>query len=231
MMVSASPHRQHLQRPNGSTLSLVWSRLARLTLPATLCSALLTFALPAQATRYNVNEAADHQHWQSMALHLGDDTHLRAVEAHSYSDSTLSVNATPGVCDLPWLELRVSLGEYQGSDRTLRQVPGLIRVDDEDIHRAIAEFITQRGDDGFYVHFYLDRLMPLLEQMADGEQLFVAFEQGEAAPWHMQFSLAGAGQAISRMLSLCQADDRAQAPSPERPPAEQGAKDATQGES
>ncbi|MGM0614054.1 MAG: hypothetical protein ACQES7_00680 [Pseudomonadota bacterium] len=157
----------------------------------------------ALATPYNISEAQRHQHWQSMALSLGDERHFRAVETHSYSDATFSVNATQGICDLPWLEMRVTLESLQGEDTTLNMVPTLVRVDDRPIHQGVAEFITQRGDDGFYAHFYLNSLETLLEEMPAGDQLFVAFEQGERAPWHMTFSLDGADAALTRLQASC----------------------------
>ncbi|WP_404415060.1 hypothetical protein LG277_00235 [Vreelandella aquamarina] len=162
----------------------------------------------ALATPYNISEAQRHQHWQSMALSLGDERHFRAVETHSYSDATFSVNATQGICDLPWLELRVTLENLQGEDTTVNMVPTLVRVDDRPIHQGVAEFITQRGDDGFYVHFYLNDLNNLLEEMPAGDQLFVAFEQDERDPWHMTFSLQGAGAALTRLQAGCSNDGR-----------------------
>jgi len=160
----------------------------------------------ALATSYNISEAQRHQHWQSMALSLGDERHFRAVENHSYSDATFSVNATQGICDLPWLEMRVTLEALQGEDTTVNMVPTLVRVDDRPIHQGVAEFITQRGDDGFYVHFYLNELDNLLGEMPVGDQLFVAFEQDERDPWHMTFSLQGAGAALTRLQASCSND-------------------------
>lgn len=160
----------------------------------------------ALATPYNVSDAQQHQHWQSMTLSLGDERHFRAVETHSYSDATFSVNATLGVCDLPWLEMRVTLDTLQGSDTTLNMVPTLVRVDEHPIRQGVAEFITQRGDDGFYAHFYLNELDALFKEMHSGEQLFVAFEQGEREPWHMTFSLQGAADALAHLQASCTGD-------------------------
>lgn len=157
----------------------------------------------ALAASYNISDIQHHQHWQTMALSLGDEQHFRAVETHSYSDATFSVNATPGICDLPWLEMRVSLETLQGEDTTLNMVPTLIRIDDRSMHQGVAEFITQRGDDGFYAHFYLNELDSLLKEMAAGEQLFIAFEQGERDPWHMTFSLQGAAASLARLEAHC----------------------------
>ncbi|NYS61737.1 hypothetical protein [Vreelandella salicampi] len=155
------------------------------------------------ATSFNVSDAERHAHWQSMTLALGDERHFRAVEDHSYRDATLSVNATHNVCDLPWLEMRVTLEKHQGKNDTLNVVPALIRVDDGEIRQAVAEFITQRGDDGFYAHFYINALDSVLAEMREGEQLFIAFEQGEREPWHMTFSLDGADAALTRMQTAC----------------------------
>ncbi len=175
---------------------------ARKTLTCILLSISCLPAL-ALATAYNISDTQRHQHWQSMALSLGNERHFRAVETHSYSDATFSVNATQGVCDLPWLEMRVTLENLQGENTTVNMVPTLVRVDDRPIHQGVAEFITQRGDDGFYAHFYLNGLETLLEEMPAGDQLFVAFEQGERDPWHMTFSLEGADAALSRLQASC----------------------------
>lgn len=67
----------------------------------------------ANAATFNTDDVVIHDHWQSMTLSLGE-RHYRAVETHSYSDATLSLNATSGVCDLPWLEMRVTLEQQQG---------------------------------------------------------------------------------------------------------------------
>ena len=83
----------------------------------------LLLANPALAATFNVSSTEPHGHWQSMALSLGDERHFRAVETHSYSDATLSVNTTQGVCDLPWLEMRVTLAQQQGESRAVNLVP------------------------------------------------------------------------------------------------------------
>lgn len=173
------------------------------------------------ATSFNVSHIERHGHWQSMTLSLGDERHFRAVEDHSYSDATLSVNATRHVCDLPWLELRVSLEEHQGKSDTLNVVPALIRVDDGEMRQGVAEFITQRGDDGFYIHFYINALDTLLENMQEGTQLFLAFElftpeHGEREPWHMTFSLTGADEALTRMQRKCYSASDAAGPGREK---------------
>ncbi len=164
---------------------------------------LLSTALPGLAATFNVSATQPHDHWQSMTLSLGDERHFRAVETHSYSDATLSLNATQGVCDLPWLEMRVTLGEQQGESRAVNLVPTRIRVDDTPIIDTMAEFITERGDDGFYAHFYLNDLPALMDHMRQGEQLFIGFDQQDNDPWYMTFSLTGADQAIARMQRLC----------------------------
>lgn len=165
----------------------------------------LLLANPALAATFNVSSTEPHGHWQSMALSLGDERHFRAVETHSYSDATLSVNTTQGVCDLPWLEMRVTLAQQQGESRAVNLVPTRLRIDDQPIIDTMAEFITERGDDGFYAHFYLQDMETLIEEMQSGEQLFLGFDQNEREPWYMTFSLAGADAAISRMQALCSA--------------------------
>ncbi|MDR5875250.1 hypothetical protein LPL18_000800 [Halomonas sp. CUBES01] len=170
---------------------------------ATLGTTLLLSLPSAHAVSYNVTDDQRHDHWQSMVLTLGDERHFRAVETHSYADATLSVNATPGVCDLPWLEMRVTLGEIQGESRTVNLVPARLRVDERERVYSVAEFITERADDGFYVHFYLDDIHQLIADMGDGEQIFLGFDQGERDPWYMTFSLEGAGQALTRMQRQC----------------------------
>lgn len=176
---------------------------------ATFSAILSSTALPSMAATFNIDAAQSHNHWQSMALTLGSEQHFRAVETHSYSDATLSLNATQGVCDLPWLEMRVTLAEQQGESRAVNLVPTRIRVDDTPIIDTMAEFITERGDDGFYAHFYLSDLRTLMAQMSQGEQLFIGFDQQDSEPWYMTFSLDGADDAIARIQRLCgRADDQ-----------------------
>ena len=158
----------------------------------------------ANAATFNTDDVVNHDHWQSMTLSLGDERHYRAVETHSYSDATLSLNATSGVCDLPWLEMRVTLEEQQGESRTVNLVPSRLRIDEHPVIDTMAEFITERGDDGFYVHFYLTDMGELMADMGQGEQLFLGFDQEEREPWYMTFSLKGADAAISQMLSQCE---------------------------
>lgn len=166
--------------------------------------ALMVATSMANATTFNTNDEATHDHWQSMTLSLGGERHYRAVETHSYSDATLSLNATSGVCDLPWLEMRVTLEQQQGESRTVNLVPTRLRVDERPVVDTMAEFITERGDDGFYAHFYLGGLDSLMADMRQGEQLFLGFDQEEGEPWYMTFSLKGADAAINRMLTQCE---------------------------
>lgn len=166
--------------------------------------AALVLSLPsAHAVSFNVEDDQTHDHWQSMALTLGNERHFRAVEAHSYSDATLSVNATQGVCDLPWLEMRVELEAAQGESRAVNQVPARLRVDERERIHSVAEFITERGNNGFYAHFYLNDIDQLIDDMSVGEQVFLGFDQGDEDPWYMIFSLEGAGEALARMQRLC----------------------------
>ncbi|WP_083007821.1 hypothetical protein [Halomonas sp. GT] len=174
---------------------------------AAFSATLSSTTLPSMAATFNIDAAQPHNHWQSMALTLGNEQHFRAVETHSYSDATLSLNATQGVCDLPWLEMRVTLAEQQGESRAVNLVPTRIRVDDTPIIDTMAEFITERGDNGFYAHFYLSDLQTLMDQMSQGEQLFIGFDQQDSDPWYMTFSLDGADDAIERIHRLCNRAD------------------------
>lgn len=184
------------------------SRLAPSLLPLVL-SLYLLLAGPAAATTYNTSDARAHGGWHSLALSLGEARHFRAIDQHSYSDAIFSVNASAGACDLPWLELRVELDDYQPESATLNRVPADLRVDHEPIHSGRAAFVTERGDRGFYVRIALPELDRLLDEMADGELLRLRLMRGEDDPWFMAFSLAGAGEAIARMQRLC-----AQSPAP-----------------
>ncbi|KPQ18793.1 hypothetical protein [Halomonas sp. HL-93] len=167
--------------------------------------AALVLSLPsAYAVSFNVEDDQAHGHWQSMSLTLGEERHFRAVETHSYSDATLSVNATQGVCDLPWLEMRVELDAAQGESRADDLVPARLRVDERERLNSVAEFITERADNGFYAHFYLNDIDALIADMSDGERIFLGFDQGDEEPWYMTFSLEGAGEALARMQALCQ---------------------------
>ncbi|MFO7647794.1 MULTISPECIES: hypothetical protein [Halomonas] len=172
---------------------------------ALLLNALLL--LPAaHATTFNTDDAATHGHWQSLTLSLGEERHYRALEAHSYSDSLLSLNFTPGDCERPWLELRVELGERQPQSRVVNRVPADLRVDHETIHSGEAAFITQRGDGGFYVQFTLDERPLLVEEMRRGETLRLRMMRGEDDPWFMVFSLEGAAEAMDRARQRCRND-------------------------
>ncbi|MGP9764766.1 hypothetical protein ACT3UM_03445 [Halomonas sp. AOP13-D3-9] len=175
------------------------------TLITTAMAVSLLITTPmANAATFNTDDVTTHEHWQSMTLSLGDEHHYRAVEAHSYSDATLSLNATSGVCDLPWLEMRVTLEQQQGESRAVDLVPTRLRVDEQPVIDTMAEFITERGDDGFYAHFYLSDLASLMADMRQGEQLFLGFNQQEREPWTMTFSLQGADAAINRMMTQCE---------------------------
>lgn len=173
-----------------------------LVLLASLSSATL-----AVATTFNTANIEQHANWRSATLTLGEERHFRALEAHSYSDALLSLNYTVGVCDLPWLEVRVDLDERQPESRAVNLVPAELRVDHETIHSGMAEFITERGDSGFYAHFYLQEQPLLIEEMHRGETLRIRFALDEEAPWFMTFTLAGADAAIRRAEAQCQAAD------------------------
>ena len=181
--------------------------MSKPTLPAPLLLAsLLTAAIPASAAIYNTVDAETHGQWQSLTLTLGEERHYRALEGSSYSDSLFSVNLTPGACERPWLELRVDLGERQPESRVVNRVPADLRVDHETIHGGEAEFITERGDSGFYVQFLLEEQALLLEEMASGETLRLRLMRAEDDPWFMVFSLEGAAEAMARARQQCLAD-------------------------
>lgn len=174
---------------------------------AALLVAGLLIHTTAGAAIYNTVDAETHDQWQSLTLVLGEERHYRALEGSSYSDSLFSVNVTPGRCALPWLELRVDLGERQPESRVVNRVPADLRVDHDTIHSGEAEFITERGDSGFYVQFLLEEQELLLEEMRQGETLRLRLMRSEDDPWFMTFSLAGAEEAITRAERLCKAQD------------------------
>ncbi|WP_280552916.1 hypothetical protein [Halomonas sp. 25-S5] len=178
--------------------------LLKLLLPLLLTICLL-LAGPAAATDYNTGDVQAHGGWHSLVLSLGEDRHFRAIDQQSYSDAIFSVNASAGACDLPWLELRVALAENQSESATVNRVPADLRVDLASIHSGSAAFVTERGDDGFYVRFALPELDLLLEEMAEGELLRLRMMRGEDDPWFMVLGLEGAGEAIERMRRLCEA--------------------------
>ncbi|MFO8045551.1 MAG: hypothetical protein R6U30_06735 [Halomonas sp.] len=179
-------------------------------LPGALVLLLATLMSPTIATAavYNTLDAEAHGQWQSLTLALGEERHYRALEPHSYSDSLFSVNVTPGACERPWLELRVDLGERQPESRVVNRVPADLRVDHETIHSGAAEFITERGDSGFYVQFLLEEQALLLEEMRRGETLRLRMMRGENDPWFMVFSLAGAAEAMARARRQCRSDNQ-----------------------
>ncbi|WP_163557798.1 hypothetical protein [Halomonas sp. NO4] len=179
------------------------------SLPATL-ACLLTGLLAAPwalATTFNTSDIQRHGAWQSALLSLGEERHFRALEADSYSDAILSLNFTAGLCDLPWLEVRVDLDERQAADRAVNLVPADLRVDHETIHSGMAEFLTERGDSGFYAHFYLAQQALLMEEMRHGETLRLRFTLAEENHWFMTFALDGADRAIARAEGLCREAD------------------------
>ena len=60
----------------------------------------------AMAVNFDTSSHQAHQDWQTLIATLGDESHVRAVQRTSYSDAMLSVNATPGHCRTPWIEVR-----------------------------------------------------------------------------------------------------------------------------
>ncbi|WP_290784357.1 hypothetical protein [Halomonas sp.] len=174
-------------------------------LPAALLLATLLIPTATTATVYNTLDAEIHGQWQSLTLILGEERHYRALEGSSYSDAFFSVNATPGACERLWLELRVDLGERQPENRVVNRVPADLRVDHDTIHSGEAEFITERGDSGFYVQFLLEEQALLLTEMRQGETLRLRMMRTEDDPWFMTFSLTGAEAALTRAKRLCKA--------------------------
>lgn len=179
---------------------------------ALLCLVSLSLAGQAQAINFNTGDVESHGRWKSLVLSLGEDRYARALDESSYADSILSINARPGNCQQPWLELRVELEERQSESKTQNQVPADIRVDQQPIHVGSVAFITNRGDDGFYGRFELGELTPLLNEMATGELMRVRMMRSENDPWFMAFGLEGAGQAIERMTRLCERYSSSNAP-------------------
>lgn len=172
--------------------------------PMAMLLALLCLPSQAQAINYNISEMESHGRWLSLVLSLGEERYVRALDESSYADSTLSLNARPNACQQPWLELRVELAEHQPESATLNQVPADVRVDHESIHSGSAAFITERGNNGFYVRFMLPELGLLLDEMAAGTLLRLRIMRAENDPWFMAFGLEGAGPALERTTRLCE---------------------------
>lgn len=171
---------------------------------AVLCLASLSVAGQVQAIHFNTGDVESHGRWKSLVLSLGEDRYVRALDESSYADAILSINARPGNCQQPWLELRVGLEERQSESKTQNQVSADIRIDQQPIHTGSVAFITNRGDDGFYGRFNLGAMTLLLSEMATGELMRVRMMRSENDPWFMAFGLEGAGQAIERMNRLCE---------------------------
>ncbi|MDN3554275.1 hypothetical protein QWY74_12545 [Halomonas almeriensis] len=171
-----------------------------------LLAGLLAWLLvaPALATSYNIRDAQPHGDWHSLRLTLGEERHVRAIEQSSYSDSVLSVNATPGACGQRWLEIRVMLDEVQAESTTWDRVPVDVMIDQGDVYTGEAAFITERGDDGFYVRLTMPDTSALLDGMRHGETLRLRIHRAAEDYWFMVFSLKGADQALTRMNRLCE---------------------------
>lgn len=69
----------------------------------------------------------------------------------------------------------------------------------------MAEFITQRGDSGFYVNFYLNEQELLIEEMRRGDTLRLRLTRAEEDYWFLSFALDGADAAIARAERQCEA--------------------------
>ncbi|WNK19983.1 hypothetical protein P1P91_14330 [Halomonas piscis] len=182
------------------------TRAQRLAAIATLTAGMILGG-SAQAATFDVSDAETYGGWQAATLTRSaegeQERHFRAVDTTSYGDATLSVNATPGVCDMPWLEVRVALNDAPAEAGAVDVVPAQLRVDDRTLRPAVAEFFTEPDNNGFYVHFYLNDLAGLLDDMRAGQQLFLGFEQGEREPWYMTFGLDGAESAVDEALARC----------------------------
>lgn len=171
-----------------------------------LCLVFLSVAGQAQAIHYNTGDVEPHGRWKSLVLTLGENRYARALDESSYGDSMISINAQPGNCQQPWLELRVKLEERQAESGVQNQVEADIRIDEQPIHSGSVDFITNRGDDGFYARFNLAETAQLLDEIATGELMRIRMMRSENDPWFMAFGLDGAGQAIKRMTQLCEDD-------------------------
>ncbi|WP_240724548.1 hypothetical protein [Halomonas borealis] len=167
--------------------------------------AALGLAAPALAGSLNTSDIQAHGDWHSLALQLGDEHHVRALEQHSYSDSVFSLNATPGACGAPWLELRVELGELQAESAIVNRVPADLLIDQGWVHQGQADFITERGNSGFYARLSLPDIDAALDEMRDGETLRLRLHRAEDDYWFLVFSLAGFEEAQQRMQRLCRA--------------------------
>lgn len=168
---------------------------------------LLLLAGTARGLDFNTDAVRPHGDWHSLRLTLGETRHARAIEQHSYADTVLSLNATPGACRHPWLEMRVALGVLQAESATVNRVPADLLVDAGGVHQGQAAFLTERGDDGFYVRFSLPDTAALLEEMEAGETLRLRIHRAPEDYWFMRFSLAGFAEARGRMQRLCTAED------------------------
>lgn len=185
-------------------------RKARPWRPLLVSLALISGLLISEASAavdYNIAEQQQHQMWQSLVVSLGDETHIRAIENRSYSDTMLSVNVTPGYCTQPWLEVRTGLGENQPLNERVNDVPADVLVDAHHTLTGRTELLTERGDDGLYLRFHDLDMATLLRQMQEGQgqalHLRIRMSEDVDDYWFMTFSLAGAADALSRMNQLC----------------------------
>lgn len=141
--------------------------------------------------------------WAVATLGDGEQRVYRALNASDYSDAYLAVNYRAGVCDLPDLQMRVTLEETQQQDEVVNLAPTEIRIDRLQTHNAAAEFATRAGDDGFYARFYVEDQAELLREMRRGEVMRLRFEGEEENYWYMEFSLYGADQALPLAADQC----------------------------
>jgi len=181
------------------------SPLRRLGAPLLVALAAMSVSAATLAENYNTQGLEHHGDWQSLSVTLGAERHVRAVQRASYTDAMLSVNATPGACLRPWLELRSALGAQQPRSDVVNTVPVDVLIDD---HRALsgrAVLTTERGDDGLYLRFDELDVAALQRQMATGTTLNLRIRMSDSVAdyWFMAFSLDGAGEALERLSLLC----------------------------
>jgi len=185
------------------------ARLIRLSVAAALVSVLGLTGVSNQAMAVDFDTSAHqtHQDWQTLIATLGDESHVRAVQRTSYSDAMLSVNATPGHCRTPWIEVRSDLGQRQAVSEVVNRVPIDLLVDEQRAQTGTAVLSTQRGDDGLYVRVNGIDMDLLASRLATGEQLHLRLRMTPDTSdyWFMSFSLNGAFTAWQRMQTLCRA--------------------------
>lgn len=141
--------------------------------------------------------------WAVTTLGSDDSRVFRAFNGSDYSDAYLAVNYRAGVCDLPDLEMRVTLEERQRTTEVVNLAPTDIRIDRLQPHGARAELSTRADDDGFYARFYVEDQAQLLREMRRGDMMRLRLSGEEGHHWHMEFRLYGADQALPLAADEC----------------------------